>query len=373
MTLKISFFIPELGIGGAERTVIRLSNDLNRRGNLINIICINGGKISHELDDNIDISIINSPSVPQIGILSSVPYISRCLQKSSPDILISFMKHANIAALLSHRVSSFDFPIIVSERNHLSTSLEQKNSINRVIMKLMINQLYDHADQIVSLSEGVAEDLRQTTKISSDKITVIYNPVVSSKLKERSKQSVDHPWLNDMDTDVILGAGRLVDQKDFTTLISAFSLVADQHDNTRLIILGEGERRQELKEQIKQLGIEDIVQLPGQVTNPYPFMRSASVFVLSSAWEGFGNALVESMACGCPVVATDCQSGPREITNDGEYGSLVPVGDYEKMALEICNSLDEPLQETKFMQRAADFSVESISSQYLSLFEDIIN
>ncbi|MCA1995460.1 MAG: glycosyltransferase, partial [Coleofasciculus sp. S288] len=191
---------------------------------------------------------------------------------------------------------------------------------------------------IVAVSQGVATDLARTASLPLERIQVIYNPVVTPELLTRAKEPLDHPWFNPGEPPVILGVGRLVEQKDFSTLIRAFNQVR-QIQPARLMILGSGREKSRLKALVQELGLEDDVAMPGFVQNPYAYMARSAVFVLSSAWEGFGNVIVEAMAVGTPVVSTDCQSGPAEILDDGKYGSLVPVGDSKAIAEAILSVL----------------------------------
>jgi glycosyltransferase involved in cell wall biosynthesis len=165
--------------------------------------------------------------------------------------------------------------------------------------------------------------------------------------------------------------GRLNEQKDFPTLIRAFKIVYEKSKNARLIILGEGSEREHLMHLIKELGLVDIVSLPGFLQNPFSYMHRSQVFVLPSIHEGFGNVLVEAMACGCPVVSTDCPSGPREILNNGEYGHLVPVGDAAAMAAAILDVLDG---HGKAVPAAwlEQFSPEIIARQYIEIFQRLL-
>ena len=149
-------------------------------------------------------------------------------------------------------------------------------------------------------------------------------------------------------------------------MIKAFSIVR-KHRLTRLIILGEGEQRTKLEALVQELGLNDDVSMPGFVDNPFAYMSKASVFVLSSLSEGFGNVLVEAMACGCPVVSTDCPGGPAEILENGKYGSLVPVGDVELLAKEIINIINFPTNEEMLSNRAMRFSLGTICDKYLEV------
>ena len=194
----------------------------------------------------------------------------------------------------------------------------------------------------------------------------IYNPVVVPELFRLSGEPVEDIWFRDSKLPVVLSAGRLSAAKDYPTLLRAFSSLIKVRP-ARLVILGEGEERASLEAMVRDLGLKDVVDLPGFVKNPYAYMSKAAVFALSSAWEGFGNVLVEAMAVGTPVVATNCPSGPAEILENGKYGQLVKVGDEEAMAARILTELDGPTNSEVLRHRARDFSYDEIADQYLEL------
>jgi glycosyltransferase involved in cell wall biosynthesis len=219
----------------------------------------------------------------------------------------------------------------------------------------------------------VADDLAAHFGIPRDRITVVHNPVVSGSLKEKAAAPVDHPWLASGAPPVVLSAGRLHPTKDYPTLIRSFARLRQVRE-ARLLILGSGKndeetarRRAELIELAAELGVSEDVDLPGFVPNPLPYMARAAVFVLSSLWEGFGNVLVEALACGCPVVSTDCPSGPAEILDHGRYGRLVPVGDDSAMAEAIAATLKSPPDRDVLRARGALFTVDRAVDAYLDL------
>jgi glycosyltransferase involved in cell wall biosynthesis len=166
---------------------------------------------------------------------------------------------------------------------------------------------------------------------------------------------------------VLLGVGRLVPQKDYTVLLRAFSRIRKSRP-IRLIVLGEGTERRRLERYAQRLGVRDDVDFPGFVKNPFPFMRRCTVYVLSSRFEGLPGALIQAMACGAPVVSTDCPSGPSEIIDSGSNGFLVPVGDDEKLAASIENLLDNPALRRSFSEAgrkaAAEFEVSPMIRHY---------
>jgi glycosyltransferase involved in cell wall biosynthesis len=226
--------------------------------------------------------------------------------------------------------------------------------------------LYPHADGIVAVSDGVAEALSRFAKIPRQRIVTVYNPYDLLTIKQRASDTLDHPWFAQGEPPVILGIGRLTAQKDFPSLIQAFAKLRT-HRPAKLMILGEGELRSDLQALADSLGLGDQdFCLHGFVDNPFTYLASCGVFVLSSRWEGLPNVLIQALVCGATVVSTDCPSGPAEILENGKWGRLVPVGDVEALAQAIVDTLTEA-EHPDVASRAAYFSVERAVDGYLSL------
>jgi len=234
-----------------------------------------------------------------------------------------------------------------------------------------VQRAYSGANAIIAVSNGVADDLSHYAGIPRERITTIYNPIVSPTLLSQAKALLDHPWFQPFAPPVVLGVGRLHEQKDFPTLLKAFACVRAKQE-AHLMILGEADAKRaqlltELMTLATQLGIADDVALPGFVPNPFAYMARAAVFVLSSAWEGLPSVLIEALACGCPVVSTACPSGPVEILENGKYGPLVPVGDDVALADAILSVLHTPPNRDWLRTRGAIFSVDCAADQYLAM------
>ena len=293
--------------------------------------------------------------------------LANYLRENRPYALLAILPIPNIIALKARQFANTTFRLIVNEQNTLSLALQI--NLRRQFIEWCVKTFYPKADIIVAVSQGVAEDLIQNYGVPEEKVKIIFNPIATEELFELLKQPASHPWFEREQPPIILGVGRLTRQKDFPALLRAFSLVR-QVRPAKLLILGEGEERANLERLAIELGIQNDVSMPGFVDNPFAFMSKASVFVLSSAWEGFGNVLVEALACGCPVVATDCRSGPREILDNGRYGRLVPVGDYEALAKAILETLDNPdfpATKEERIQRALEFSLDAVVEKYLQV------
>ncbi len=286
------------------------------------------------------------------------------LHKEQPDALLSAKTPANLVAIWAKRLAKAKTRIVLSERTHLSTSTKQSPKWRWRFMAPLIKEVYPQAERIVTVSRGVADDLATSTGLPRETIETIYNPILTTEIAEKSQTPPSHPWLPSTTLPVILGVGRLVPQKDFPTLLKAFAHVQKKYPS-RLLILGEGRERARLEALASELGIEENVSFPGFESNPYAFMSRASVFVLSSAWEGLPNALIEALACGCPVVSTNCPSGPQEILDNGAFGQLVPVGDDQALAEAILHTLEHPPNAERLRSRAAEFDIHTIAEQYL--------
>ena len=298
-------------------------------------------------------------------VLYSLPGLMRYLRRERPKALLSAMDHANVVALWAKKLARAPTRVVVSVHNTTSIATKRAKNMRGRMMPLFIRKFYPWADAVVAVSKGVAEDLLKIAGLPKEKIRVIYNPVITPDLLAKAEEPVDHPWFRPGEPPVILGVGRLTAQKDFPTLIRAFALVRKQRP-ARLMILGEGEERAKLEALVRELSLEKDVSLPGFVDNPYKYMKRAAVFVLSSRWEGFGNVLVEAMACGTPVVSTDCPSGPREILDGGRWGRLVAVGDVSSMAKAIEETLARPVPQMA-QGALSSFELATVIDRYLNV------
>jgi glycosyltransferase involved in cell wall biosynthesis len=289
--------------------------------------------------------------------------ICRYIDSSRPDSVLSFLNHPNLTLMLVALLRPGRARYLVNVRNHISTSVRSKPSKwMRSVQNLMRRQ-FVLADLVLAPSEGVGEDVRLITGLPPERIVVVHNPVFRPEILALAGQPVTHEWFGDPAVPVIVAAGKLKPQKDFVTLLKAFARVRNQRV-ARLVILGEGAQREALEQLADELEVAGDVDLPGFVVNPYPYFRNAALFVLSSAWEGLPNVLIEAMACGCPVVATDCPSGPDEILDGGKVGRLVPVADVEAMAAAIDELLDEKDARERYVERAKVYSYEQSVAGY---------
>lgn len=359
-TPLVSLFIPSLVVGGAERVALNLSQALVERGLNVDLVLQNEmGAFLAQVAPHVRVIDLNSP-----GIASKFLALMRYLKREQPTVLLSILDNINVAGW-AQRLARVPTRVIVSLHINLS---QQPPGIRTQLKPSVIRYSYGLADEVVAVSQAVAEDLAALSGLPLENIRVIYNPVITDTILQRSQEPVSCNWFAPQSPPVILGVGRLAREKDFLTLIHAFALVRQQ-GAARLIILGEGDERSRLETLVQKLGLESDVSLPGFIDNPYAYMARSAVFALSSTTEAFGNVVVEAMAVGTPVVATQCKGGPFEILDGGKYGALVPVGNPQKLAEAILATLRHPPDPQLLRQRSQAFVVDSIVDQYLQLFK----
>lgn len=363
--MKISIFLMDLGGGGAERVMLNLARGFADGGLDVDLVLVKAeGPYISQLPSNINLITLNCSR-----LISSLPALAKYLKQAQPSVLISALEDTNLVAIWAKRLANVPTRTVVTVHNNLSSEAQNLKQFKRRITPYLVKFFYSWADKVVAVSAGVASDLI-SLGLPSAKVQYIYNPIVTTELREKLKETLDHPWFLPNQPPVILGVGRLTKQKDFPTLIRAFAQVRKTQP-ARLVILGDGEERGTLKALIRSLGVEHEVILINFVSNPYIYMKRASVLVLSSAWEGFGNVLVEAMASGTPVVSTNCESGPSEILDNGRYGRLTKVGRVEDMVKAIIETLSNPIEESMLKQRANEFTLEKSISRYRTLLESL--
>lgn len=359
---RIAIFASFSGVGGVERMLLNLAEGLLGCGCRVDLLMIKSSSLHLETVPP-GLKIVKLRANHTWGSLAE---LAGYLDRSRPDAFLAAKNRANQVAILARRLGRSPTRLAVRMGTHTSTAIAGRGKVKKALWYLPIKFLYRQADEIVAVSEGVKKDLLRITGLPPARVTVIANPVVSNRIYELAAAPNPHPWFNDTQVPVILGAGRLTRQKDFPTLVRAFARVRAARP-CRLIILGDGHDRQELISLARQLAVDRWIDLPGFSPNPYAYLRRAALFALSSLWEGSPNVLTEALALGTPVVATDCPSGPREILKDGLIGRLVPVGDAEALAAAILDTLCAPPDEALLKSATRDYTVEHSSRRYLEL------
>ena len=358
---RVAIYVPSLRGGGAERVMLDLASGLSDRGIRVDLVLVKAeGDYLSQVPKGLRLIDLNSHRT-----LASLMKLVAYVRRERPAVLLSTLAEANVMALVAKLLLRGRLRVVTRIANTYSEELAIGSFKHRQALRLL-KLLLPMADSIVAVSQGVADDLRELIPAVSHKITTIYNPVVRPELAEQAAAPVSHSWFKSECAPVILSAGRLTAVKDHATLLRAFAEVRRLRP-ARLVILGVGPERENLLELADGLNVSQHVDLPGFDVNPFAYMSRASVFVLSSRYEGFPNVLVQAMACGTPVVSTDCRSGPREILEDGKWGHLVPVGDWRAMAEAIMDTLDNPIPSGQLIARASDFSADASIDRYLEV------
>lgn len=358
---RIAFFTPELELGGAQRVTVTIANSLAKRGWDVDVVAGHlDGEFVSALDSAVTTVDLDIPRVPGLGIFAGIPRLVSYLNEHEPAVLFPNRTHANLAAIVASRLSDAD--VYVASTEH--SAIDRDGSWESRLARLLAAFGYRYADDVIAVSEGVAENVVENTHIPSTKTTVLNNPIDIEDILAKASAPVDHEWLDNPEIETIVSVGRLKPIKDYGTLLDAFAALNKHRPETRLILVGKGPEQDRLEAKARELGVEDYVSFPGYTDNPYVYMKHASVFVLSSKEEGLPTALIEALACGCTVVSTDCEYGPREILVDGEYGRLTPVGDASELANAIEASLEAPMPPERSRQRAHFFSMEAGADRY---------
>lgn len=361
---KIALYIPSMNGGGAERVMLTLANALAQKDMMSIDLVLNRAEGIYLKDVSEKVNIVN---LNTSRVIKSLLPLSRYIREERPEAIISAMNYVNIITILSKILSGIDTRVIVTEHDNFSISSSNKNMAYSLIFKKLMSWTYRKASSVVAVSDGVADDLAKNIKLDRNKIFTIYNPVVTEKLQRQKNEKIDHPLIRN-NCSYIIGVGRLEPQKNFSLLINAFAKIHKELD-LYLVILGQGRLDQQLKELINRLDLDDKVIMAGFSDNPYAWIKNSKCFVLSSEHEGLPTVLIESMACGTPVVSTDCPSGPNEILEDGKWGALVPVGNVELLSKAIVKVISKP-NDIDVKERASFFSVENSVNKYLELLID---
>ena len=363
---SVAIFLPTLHGGGAERVLLDLAAEFIARGHPVDLVLMSTAAERPLMD-------LIPPGVRTVDLKcprlwTSIPALTHYLRNTRPSAVIAAMPLANAIAAYSRLAARVPCRLILTEHNARSLAFGDAERRRHLALSPFVRFAYRFGDCIVAVSRGVADRVCRLPGVSADRVRVIYNPAYSVRIEGLARSPVPHEWLSDPAVPVIAASGRLELQKDFETLLRAFALIRARR-SVRLMILGDGSQRDTLEALTRQLGLSGCVAFVGFVTNPWAYVARARVFVLSSVHEGLGNVLVEAMACGTPVVSTDCPAGPGEILEGGRYGSLVPVRNPAALADAVIGALDHPVSPDLLKERARFFSIESAMAGYLDALE----
>jgi len=372
---RLALLVADLEGGGAQRRMVLLANAFRRRGLAVDLVVVQPrGPLRAEIGEGVRLVSLERGWMRLPGVrskkrrrvLASGPGLVAYLRRARPRALMPTSHSVCVLAAVASGLAPGPTRTVLRIDSHpsrapaLAGTRTQRRRLRRA------RRWFPRADALVAISEGVARDLLAQIELDPARVHVIHNPVALEDVLARAEESVAHPWLAPGEPPLVLAAGRLVAQKDLPTLLRAFARLRRLRP-ARLLILGEGPERGRLEALVRELGVAGDVELPGWVPNPYAYMARAAAFALSSAWEGFGQVLLEALACGCPAASTDCPSGPAEILAGGAFGPLVPVGDAAALARVLERLLASPPDPAPLRERARAFSIDRIAERYLEV------
>lgn len=361
----ITFLIPSMNGGGAEKVTMLLANELCIRGWKVKMLLSKKeGPYLSKLHPNISIQVLKHRNISK-----NIFQIASFLRKEKPSIFYSSMMYVNVIAGLSAKLAKFEGALFFSDHSHVSsTILRNKSKVVKIIF-FLAKYIYRRANEVICVSEGVKTDLQKLIT-GVHRISVINNPI---ELHNFQTKALD----KEQSLKKIISIGRLDRDKNFKLLIDCFAELVKEVKDIRLelTILGEGYERNNLINQINELGLSNQVFLPGFVNNTTSYLQNADIFAFTSVREGFGNVLVEALSVGLPVISADCESGPAEILLNGKIGKLVPINDLEKLKKAILEEIYHPnftstVEER--ISRANFFSVKNIVNKYETLLLEYI-
>lgn len=364
---RIALYLPMLSGGGAERVFLTLAKAFLEQGLQVDLVlATRRGELIEQVPQGVTVVDLRAK-----GVFDSLPGLIRYLRQKQPFALLSTLSHANIIAIWAKYLAFTQTRVVVRLTTTLSVAAKRSSRLFDRIMPILTRLFYPFAHKVIVSSIGMGDDLQITAGIQPQHIATIPNPLDIQAIQLQMQQDIP----TKIETQpLVLAAGRLTRDKDFETLLQAISIVRHARP-IRLIILGEGPARQQLEHLRLALDLSKDVEFPGFVQNPYAYLQHSSCFVLSSVREGYPNVLLEALACGCPIVSTDCPSGPSEILAGGRYGRLVPIGDVEALAEAILATLAEPPSADLLKTRAQEFDHRVIAARYLAVLrgEDATN
>ncbi len=363
---RVAFLLPELAGGGAERASATLASTLPQERFKPILLLQHTSPRQYAVADHVEVVELGATS-PVAAVLP----LRAAIERFRPEVIYSALPHLNALAVVLARTVRPRPHVIVSVHNNTA---REYADLRKRWLTVGEPLTYLLADAIVCVSEGLTETLRALRRRDAAKAQVIPNPIDLAEIASSAQRPPDHRWFSGEHRPVV-AVGRLVSQKDYPTLLRAFASVTPSHPDARLLILGEGPKEAELKSLVASLGLCDSVEFLGRVADPYSYLGAAACFAQASSYEGFGMAIVEALAAGAPVAATDCQFGPREVLDGGRLGLLSPVGRPDPLAANITRLLEDEELTNRLSREgrlwAARYAPAAVAEQLANLIDSV--
>ena len=361
---RVALLAPSLAGGGISTVLLGIARGLAGRGVAVDLVVFNptGGRTG-PVPGNVRLIDLGARR-----LVTALWRLVRYSRRTRPDLLVAAGWDAVLIALMLRSFFRRSQRVWVRQDGVFSMQMAHGGTRTRIILGLT-RRLLPAADRVIAVSGGVARDLGRRVPRIAASIEVVANPLDHRDIAAGAALPVDHPWFEDPQVPVVLSAGRLVREKDHATLIRAFAVVRESV-HARLVILGAGREKEALAALARELGVAPVVDFRGFVENPFAYMARARVFAVSSVCEGLGMALIEAMACGTPVVGTDCPHGPGEVLEAGRWGRLVPVGDAQALAQAIVETLRDPVAPGVLVSRSRAFAIEGVIDRHIGMLSE---
>ena len=360
---RFAIFLPHLFGGGAERAMVNLAHGLLDRGFTVDLVLgLKKGPYLANVRPEVNVIDLGTNKM-----WDKVKGLAKYMKEYQPRGLVSSLDNINIASIAKWR-AGVATRVIINVQNHVTTDLASYKGFKAWMKPKVLRFMYKKADEVICVSHGVADDLIDMG-LPKSLVGVIHNPVMNANIDALAAEPVDHPFLKPGMPPVLVAVGRLTLQKDYPNMLQAFAAVRRRGHDLNLLILGQGELKAQIEAQIEQLELTDHVSLAGFAANPYAYISKARMFVLSSQWEGLPTVVMEALACGTPVVSTDCPSGPYEILDKGAFGELCPVNDAIALADAIERSLSKPVDSQRLKDRAKIYAADLAIDKYIDVLD----
>jgi glycosyltransferase involved in cell wall biosynthesis len=379
MHSKVGFLLSSFRAGGGEKQMVEIANVLSKRGKQVDLLVLKPvGQLEQAVSPQVRIV-----SLDRGRIMFSLFPLLVYLWRERPVAVLATDEYSHLLVLLARMLTRVKTRVVLRIGNML-TELAARYRSKSVLLPFLIRRLYKRADAIIANSKGVADDVAAYAGVSPARIEVIYNPKPLAEIRRSAQEPAGHEWLDAKKVPVVLGVGRLREQKNFALLIRAFARVVAELPS-RLVIVGVGREEPRLRAVVSELGLEQHVLFAGYTDNPYAYMAKADLFAAASLWEGMPNALMEAMVCGMPVIAADCPSGPRELLapasdhakrlasglEQAQYGILTAVNDEDALVEALQLMLGDPALRQRYgtaaAARAEAFEAKDAIDKYLAV------
>jgi glycosyltransferase involved in cell wall biosynthesis len=359
---RIALFHPCLVPGGIPRVFVNLARGFLEQGFAVDLVqATRGSGFRHAVPEGVRLIDLNARRA-----LTSLPPLIRYFHRERPRVVIAGAVQTNLVAAWARRIAGVPQQLILTEHNVISAISNGAPLARTRMTPSLVRRFYPWADELVAVSQGVALDLKHILGNRAEKIHIVYNPILGPEFWQCASEPLPNSAIGTDPRPIVLAVGRLHYHKDYPTLLRAFAIVRRSVD-ARLLFLGDGPERGALAARTREFQIERAVEFLSEVRNPLPFLKRAKVLALSSIVEALPTVLIEALALNLPVVATDCPSGPREILNHGAYGTLVPVGNSERLAEALLDVLRNPHRKEIPAEALQRFQRDSVIQQYLAI------